>query len=304
MSLAVALTALVTACTEPATTTDDHMADSSIPALDIQGHRGCRGLLPENSIPAFIHALQLGVTTLELDVVISRDSQVLVSHEPWLSSTICQTPAGELVQEGSERTWNMYQMNYEEIRSCDCGSRPHPRFPDQQSMPTYKPLLSEVIDSVQAYLAANNLPQVYYNIETKCQPEGDNIFHPEPEAFTKFLLDVIITKGIKGYAMIQSFDPRTLQVAHRLDPDLPLVLLVEDKQDPQAKIDSLGFVPQVYSPAMELVNEQLRTWSQQLHMKLIPWTVNDTADMQRMIDFGVDGIITDYPDRLLALRKK
>ena len=119
------------------------------PALDIQGHRGARGLMPENTVPSFIHALTLGVTTLELDVVVSRDSQVVVSHEPFLSSTICLSPDGKAIPVEEEKRYNLYQMDYDDIRRADCGSKGNPRFPEQRKMAVAKPLLTEVIDSVE-----------------------------------------------------------------------------------------------------------------------------------------------------------
>lgn len=269
--------------------------------FDIQGHRGCRGLLPENSIAGFLNAIDIGVTTLELDVVISKDSQVLLSHEPWLSSIICKRPDGEDVEEGSESSWNLFQMTYEEIRQCDCGQRPHPRFPEQTLQPSVKPLLSEVFETVEAYLAEKNLPPVSYNIETKSDPRGDDIFHPVPEVFTSLLLDVIIEHQLTNRVMIQSFDPRTLQVARRLEPGMTLVLLVEGEGDPQERIDQLGFVPEVYSPEHVQVTDSLLSWAGEKEMLVIPWTVNEPEDMSRLIDMGVDGLITDYPDRLVNL---
>lgn len=269
--------------------------------LDLQGHRGCRGLLPENSIPAFLHALELGVTTLELDVVVSRDSQVLVSHEPWLSHVICRDPSGAPIAEGSEKVWNLYQMDYATIRDCDCGSRRHPQFPEQQLLPTYKPLLSEVIDSVRDYCQSRQQPLPFFNIETKSQPTGDEIYHPEPQRFVELLLAVIEEKDITDRTYLQSFDPRTLRVARQQAPDIPLVLLVGEPGGPATYLDSLGFVPAGYSPAYPLVDAALVAFCEDKQMQLIPWTVNDPDDMQRMLDLGVDGIITDYPDRLLAL---
>jgi len=269
--------------------------------IDIQGHRGCRGLLPENSIEGFLKAIDIGVTTLELDVVISRDSQVLISHEPWLSSVICKSPTGEDIPENSERDWNLYQMNYEEIRNCDCGQRRHPRFPDQALMHTYKPLLKEVFEKVEAYLKEKDLPPVHYNIETKSHPSGDGIFHPEPEEFTRLLLGIIEQAGLENRVLIQSFDPRTLQCAKKMAPEISLVLLVEGDKDPVARLDELGFVPDVYSPEHVLVTDSLRAWTSEKGMKLIPWTVNELIDMKRLMELGVDGIITDYPDRLVGL---
>lgn len=269
--------------------------------FDIQGHRGCRGLMPENSIQGFLKAIDLGVTTLELDVVISRDSQVLLSHEPWLSSVICKSPTGENIPENSERDWNLYHMNYEEIRMCDCGQRRHPGFPDQVLMRSFKPLLQEVFEQVEAYLKEKNLPPVIYNIETKSDPSRDGIFHPEPELFTSLVLEVIEKKGLEKRVMIQSFDPRTLQAAKKLMPEIQLVLLVEGQKSPESGIEELGFVPEVYSPEYILVTDSLRSWTAEKGMKLIPWTVNEPVDMKRLIDMGVDGIITDYPDRLVRV---
>lgn len=292
----VAGMSLLSACQQSA---DQRNKESRISQdFDIQGHRGCRGLMPENSIAGFLKALDLGVTTLELDVVISRDSQVLVSHEPWLSSIICKSPTGEDIPVGSERAWNLYQMNYEEIKNCDCGQRRNPRFPDQTLTFSYKPLLSDVFESVEAYLLEKNIPPVSYNIETKSEPSRDEIFHPRPEEFTKLVLEVIEENGLENRVMIQSFDPRTLQFAKRLAPDIRLVLLVEGEESPEARLEELGFVPDIYSPEYVLVTDSLRAWTSEKGMKLIPWTVNEPVDMKRMIGIGVDGIITDFPDRL------
>ena len=288
------------ACANPAG--QSSTSPTQMISIDIQGHRGCRGLLPENSLPAFLHAVDLGVHTLELDVVISRDSQVVVSHEPWLSSIICLDPEGNPVEEGSEERWNLYQMDYADIARCDCGSRPHPRFPEQKLQSTVKPLLKDVIARVEAHVAQKGLAPVRYNIETKSDPRGDHVYHPEPETFTRLLVDQIQAAGIASRTTIQSFDPRTLVVARRLAPDMALVLLLESVDEREAKMAELGFSPAVLSPAFEGVDEALVAWCHGQNMKLIPWTVNDTADMRRLMAMGVDGIITDYPDRLLGLK--
>ncbi|RMG30770.1 MAG: glycerophosphodiester phosphodiesterase [Bacteroidetes bacterium] len=271
--------------------------------IDIQGHRGCRGLMPENSIPAFIRAIDLGVNTLELDVVISKDSQVVVSHEPYFSHLICTTPEGQEIQAENERQFNLFQMTYEEIRAFDCGSRPHPRFPGQAKMAVYKPLLTELIDTVETYTHTRGLPAVRYNIETKSSPEGDGVFHPEPATFVKLLMEVIQSKGIEDRCSIQSFDPRTLQVAHQQYPGMELVLLAENQLSVEENLQQLGFTPAVYSPYFKLVDEEVVKFCHTKGMKLIPWTVNEQTDIQRMLELGVDGIISDYPDRVVALVK-
>lgn len=269
--------------------------------VDIQGHRGARGLMPENTIPAFIKALELGVTTLELDVVISRDSQVVVSHEPFLSPTICTAPDGKPIPAAEEKRYNLYQMNYEEIRRADCGSRGNPLFPDQQKMAVSKPLLTDVIDLVEQYLQENNRPPVRYNIETKSSPNGDGVFHPDPAEFVGLLLDVIREKNTTERTIIQSFDVRTLQEAKQMAPNIRQALLVENRRGVQQNIAELGYTPAIYSPPYKLVDQELRAYTRENKMLLVPWTVNKPKAIKRMLRLGVDGIISDYPNRVIEV---
>ncbi len=264
--------------------------------FDIEGHRGCRGLMPENTIPAFIKAVQLGVTTLEMDVVISKDGKVVVSHDPYFSHEFCLGLDGKEITEENEKSYNLYTMTYDSIKKYDCGTKPHPRFPNQQKFNIFKPLLSEVIDSVENYIQQHHLPSVQYNIETKTTPYGDFVFHPAPNVFVEKLLAVIQEKKIKDKVIIQSFDPRTLQVLHKMDTTYTIALLVEDSLGFEAQIKNLGFMPNIYSPDYHLVNFALIAFAKKNNMKVIPWTVETKMDMQKVIDLGVDGIITDYPD--------
>ncbi|QXD14265.1 glycerophosphodiester phosphodiesterase [Rhodocaloribacter litoris] len=269
------------------------------PAFDVQGHRGARGLMPENTIPAFLKALELGVTTLEMDVVISADSQVVVSHEPWFSGLICSLPSGEPVPLSGERSYRIYAMPYAEVARFDCGSRGHPNFPEQRRMKAAKPLLREVIAAAEAYTQAHGLPPVQYNIETKSTPEGDGHFHPPPDVFTRLLYEVVKEAGIADRTILQSFDVRTLQYARAAGLPLRLALLVEARGDPglAANLARLGFTPDIYSPDFRLVDEALVEAVHARGMQLIPWTVNDVEAMRRLKALGVDGLITDYPDR-------
>ncbi len=265
--------------------------------IDLQGHRGARGLFPENSLPGFKAALELGVNTLELDLVISKDSQVLVSHEPWLSEEICLDSAGQQLTEDHRLTYNLYAMDYASIRTYDCGSKPHPRFPQQKKIATYKPLLHEVVDSAETWSQQLKRPLPFYNVEIKRRPVGDSIFHPPVETFVRLVLQTIQEAGIQDRCIVQSFDPQSLQLVNQLAPSLPTALLVENTDGPQANLDQLGFVPNIYSPDHQLVDLDLVQFCVDKQMKLIPWTVNDTAEMSRLLRLGVDGLITDYPDR-------
>ena len=276
----------------------DVRADST-DRFDLQGHRGARGLLPENTIPGFLRALDLGVTTLEMDVAITADSLVVLSHEPWFSSLICSLPSGEPVPEEAEQGYRIFEMAYAEVARFDCGRRGHPLFPEQEPMPAPKPLLRDVIRAAEAYAAERGLPDVRYNIETKARPAWDGLFTPDPETFARLLYDVLVEADVESRATIQSFDPRTLQVARRLDPSLSLALLVAQEQggSMEEHLSALGFTPAIYSPDYRLVDESLIRVAHARGMLVIPWTVNAPEEMARLRELGVDGLITDYPDR-------
>ena len=272
--------------------------------VDVQGHRGARAVYPENSIEGFIYALQQGVTTLEMDVVITKDSQVVLSHEPWMGFEICLDTTGNEISETTQMQYNIYQMNYAEVLQYDCGSKPHPRFPQQQKMKTIKPLLIAVIDTIEKLIAEKNLPKVYYNIETKCLPEGDNIFHPTPEIFSELLLKVVREKQIIERVFIQSFDIRTLQYIHKNYAEIKTVLLIENQKTPEENLKILGYTPTVYSPYYKLVNDSLIAFCNQQNMQLIPWTVNEKKDIEQMLTYKVDGIISDNPAMVIQLLKE
>ena len=273
------------------------------PGFDLQGHRGARGLLPENTIPAFLRALELGVTTLEMDIVITKDSTVVVSHEPWMSGTICSLPSGEPVPLAEQQSYRIFEMTYDEVAQFDCGSRDHPRFPRQQKMKVAKPRLGGVIDAAEAYVREHGLAPIAYNIETKARPQWDGTLTPDPETFTRLLYDVLVETGVKDRTILQSFDVRTLQVGRRLDPSWRLALLIGGENDPglAANLNTLGFTPEIYSPAYLLVDADLIREAHARGMLVIPWTINTLEEMQRLKALGVDGLITDYPDVGAAL---
>lgn len=270
-------------------------------SIDFQGHRGCRGLMPENTIPGFLHALDLGVTTLELDVVITKDHRVICSHEPWYSHEIALDPMGNTIAEADEKNHKIYHLDYAETTNYDVGTKYHPRFPDQKKMPAYKPLLEAVIDSAEAHAKKTNRALPYYNIETKITPAGDGVFHPTPEVFSELILEILYDKGIAERSIIQSFDPRTLQYIRKNHPKIKLALLVENQNSIENNIGGLGFIPDIYSPDFTLVNEETIEFCRQKNMKIIPWTVNELSDMQKLVQLGVDGIISDYPDKFKDL---
>lgn len=262
--------------------------------IDIQGHRGARGLYPENSIEGFLRAIDMGVTTLEMDVVMSGDSQLVVSHEAVMNPAICN--CGTITD-----TINLFKIPYDSIKQFDCGSKFYKRFPEQKKTASYKPLLTTVIDSVEAYIKAKGLKPINYNIETKCEPKGDGIYNPAPDVLANALWAMVKSKGIAERATIQSFDIRTLQWLHTQKAAIDLVLLVEGTENVDSCLKALGFTPAVYSPDFNLLNKDVVDKLHAKGMKVIPWTVNEDRDIRRVAEMGVDGIITDYPNRAIKL---
>ena len=307
------------------------------PTFDVQGHRGCRGLMPENTIPAFLKALDLGVTTLELDVVISKDHQVVVSHEPYFNSAFSISPEGKPVEKKDEKGLVLYQMNYADIKRYDVGANGNPAYPEQQKIKTYKPLLSEVIEQAEAYRKAKNLPVFSYNIELKSEPSEYNKSQPEPATFCELVAKQLNPDRVNpdrvppdrvnpdrvppdrvnpdrvppdrvppDRVIIQSFDFAMLKqwkqgAGAGKYPNVRLAALVENLHSPEKNLAELGFKPDIYSPYFRLMSADKIARMHEQGINVIPWTVNQRDDMVRLKSWGVDGLITDYPDRALGL---
>ena len=269
-----------------------------------QGHRGARGLVPENSIPAFLKALEYEVTTLELDVAVSKDHKIIVSHEPWFSSVIASHPNGEAVTKDEEYDLKLIDMDYATIKSYDCGQRAHPRFPEQELMQVHKPSLEDVVNAVKKYCALKDKPLPYWNIEIKSHPMGDTIFHPLPANFAELLVKELQDWGIYSKTTIQSFDIRPLKYLRNKHPKIALALLVENQDGHEKNLQKLGFIPEIYSCYHKFLDKNVVDSLHQKGMQVIPWTVNEVTRMDTLIEMGVDGIITDYPNRIEAVSKQ
>ncbi len=239
--------------------------------------------------------------TIELDLAVSADGRLIVSHEPWMNSEICRDPAGNVI-EGDGRPFNLYRMTADSIATYDCGSWGHPRFPQQVPMAVHKPVLDEAIAAIEAEAERIGLKPLRYNIETKIQPGWEGEYTPQPDDFARLVHEVVVNSGIRGRAILQSFDERTLIAMKAIDPDMPLALLVENTAGLAANLARLPFKPDIYSPYHLFVHQGLRDSTREMGISLIPWTVNHTSDMRRLLDLGVDGIITDYPDSARILR--
>ncbi|WP_299364620.1 glycerophosphodiester phosphodiesterase family protein [Winogradskyella sp.] len=272
------------------------MSCNSEKEVDIQGHRGCRGLLPENSLPAFEKAIDLGVHTLELDIAITKENEVVVSHEPFMSRTICFNPEGEIIPEDMDMAYNLYEMTHEEIKQFNCGSKFHPIYPEQKKIKTYKPLLSEVFELAKA--KKNNIK---FNIEIKSKPTYYGIYTPHPEAYVKIVLDEIEKYDMFSHVNLQSFDLAILEEIKKQSPKMPVALLIDEDETIKAKLAKLSYQPEIISPYFKLLSQQdIENYQSQGYL-IIPWTINEAKDMKIMLDWHVDGIITDYPDKLIKM---
>jgi len=270
--------------------------------LDIEAHAGGKDLFPGNSIPAFINALRLGVNTLEMDCVISHDSMVVVSHDPFMNHIFMLTPAGKEISKSQEKAYNIFTMPYDSVRQYQLGVKFDPEFPQQKRVKTYKPLLAEVIDSVETYIKKHHLKPVQYNIEVKSYDQVNN-FNPNPEVFVDLIVAVLKQFKIENRVFIQSFDVRPLQYLHSHYPQLKTSYLLSKNNlnTLQQNLEKLGFTPNVLSPEYPMVTPELVKTAKKQKMSVIPWTVDNEADMRKLISFQVDGIITNYPNRLQKL---
>lgn len=289
------------------------------PAVDLQGHRGARGLLPENTLPAFAQALSIGVTTLELDTAVTKDGVIVVSHDATLNPDITRGPDGQWL---ARNDIAIHTLTLAELQQYDVGRiRPRSayarRFPGQQPLDgTRMPKLADVF--ALARRAGNST--VHFNIETKISPEQPQ--HTlSPEDFARALVHLIQTEKLGSRVTIQSFDWRTLQVVQQEAPQIATVYLTAQQswQDNIRAGETSspwtadfhvsrhgGSVPRmvkaaggaVWSPYFGDVNRENLREARDAGLKVVVWTVNDPRDIARMLDLGVDGIISDYPDRL------
>lgn len=275
-------------------------------SFDLQGHRGARGLLPENTIPSFLIALDYEVDTIELDLVVTKDRKLLVSHEPWFHHNISTKPDGTPVSEEEEMNFNIFDMTYDETTAFDVGLRGHHLYPRQQPIPVQKPLLKDAVRAIEEYVSENDLNPVAYNIETKSVPDQYGIMYPYPDEFAGLLADELSELqsefDILSRVIIQSFDPATLIEFRKLMPEIPQAILVNQDEPIEYYMDQLGYTPEIWSPNFRLVTGVIIKQAHDYGMLVIPWTINTVDEMRNLLEMGVDGLITDYPDSAAVLR--
>jgi glycerophosphoryl diester phosphodiesterase len=274
--------------------------------FEIQGHRGCRGLMPENTIPAFKKAIDLGVHTLELDLIISKDKKVVVSHDPFFNPNCTTDPTGKFISK--ENQGNLYKLSYEEIKKYDVGLRGNKDYPEQQKMSVYKPLLEDMIRESEKYAKAKGVKPLKYNIEIKSEEKEYDISQPKVEEFSDLVYQIIIKQLPPERVTLQSFDYNVLkfwhqQIEQKKYKSIALSALIEPMNNNEVRfnLDKLGFKPQIWSPYFVQATEKRVKELHELGIKIIPWTVNKQEDMEKVKALGCDGLITDYPDRAKGL---
>jgi glycerophosphoryl diester phosphodiesterase len=264
-------------------------------AMDIQGHRGARGHLPENTLPSFEKALAFGVTTLELDVGVTRDGVVVVHHDRRLNPDVARGPDGQWVQGPAPA---IHSLTYEQLQRYDVG-RLRPGSEYEQRFPHQVPVDGTRIPRLAEVFALSKT--VRFNIETKIVPEAPDETLP-PQGFARAVILEIEKAGVAPRATIQSFDWRTLRVVEREAPQIGTAYLTSGKDSVPAKVHAAG--GRLWSPEHRDLTPQVLEAARALGLKIVAWTVNDPADIARMLDSRVDGVISDYPDRVVEALKR
>jgi len=265
--------------------------------MDVQGHRGARGHLPENTLPAFQLALDMGVTTLELDTGVTKDGVVVVHHDRRLNPDVARGPDGKWVSAPGP---TIYSLTYAELQNYDVG-RIRPGSEYASRFPNQKPMDGTRIPRLADLFALAGKTKVRFNIETKLLPThaAETV---GPEAFARALLAEIRKAGLERRATIQSFDFRTLKIVEREAPEIETVYLTEAGDSVPQNIKAAG--AKIWSPDFRALTKDTVEEAHRLGLRIVVWTVNDPGDIARMIDWRLDGIISDYPERVLQRLKK
>ena len=259
--------------------------------FDIQGHRGARALYPENSLPGFAFAASIPIQTLEMDLICTAAGEVLVSHEPWLNPEICLGPHGDTLK----APLNLFNWDLETIQSCDCGQLPHPRFSNQRKMSTFKPTLAQVVEKVARVPRPEGMPPVRFNAEIKHKANQVGTHHLTAAEAAQRVLSEIDRLQMTERITIQSFSANVLEAVHEQAPEISTAWLMEDSLTVVEALNLLSFLPNIYSPNHMLLSREEIAQAHAMGVAVIPWTVNDAHRMVELINWGVDGLITDDP---------
>jgi glycerophosphoryl diester phosphodiesterase len=266
-------------------------------AIDVQGHRGARGHLPENTLPSFELALSMGVSTLELDTGVTKDGVVVIHHDRRLNPDLARGPDGKWVEAPAP---TIRSLTFAELQRYDVG-RLRPGSQYEKNFPSQKPLDGTRIPRLSDLLEAARGSAVRFNIETKLAPEA-----PEetlgPEAFARAVIREVRKAGLMARTTIQSFDWRTLKVVEREAPDIATAYLTSAKDSEPSRVRKAR--ARIWSPNFQALSPEVVASARSMGLSIVPWTVNQPADIARVLELQVDGIISDYPDRVIEELKR
>ena len=250
----------------------------------VHGHRGARAVLPENTLPAFEYAISVGADMLELDLAVTKDNVLVVSHDPAINRKVCKGPEGES---------RIRFLTLAEVKAFDCGAVANPEFPKQKAVPgTRIPTFEEV-------LALAPKGSFGFNVETKVDPKKPEL-SPDPETFSKQVVEAVRKSGLEKRVVVQSFDFRTLKAIRKIAPEIRLCALYGGLPKDLVKISAeAGGVPMV-APHHLLVSKGKVKKAHEKGLRVIPWTPNTPGAWDKMIKAGVDEIITDDPEALIV----
>ena len=260
----------------------------------LQGHRGFRGRFPENSVEAARAAIHLGVDALELDVVVSADGKIIVSHEPYMCHTLCLKPDGSAISEAESKELNLFKMSAGEIAKYSYGTLPYTKFPEQAKTACHKLELTAFCEQL---MGAEEMYIPQLTIELKSSEKTDQVYHPAPSKYIDAFLKCVDQIDERWPIAVQSFDLRLLKELDRRGVELPLIALNDNAElDVDALCEQLNFIPDGYGPHYDLVNAELVNDCAELGIDLSVWTVNELKEAERLFGLGVRNFITDYPD--------
>ena len=274
---------------------------SGTKTIDLQAHRGGAGLMPENTFSSMKNALDLKINTLEMDLQISSDGQVVVSHDNYFHPRCAIRPDGTLVQPEDPKEY-IHTMPYDSIAKYEVGLRPTEQWPEKQLVSEHVPLASELLDFTEQYARDNGLPLPGYNIEIKSkQGEGEGTLWPEYKEFCDTCIPILLSKNLGERLVVQTFDARSMEYIHEKWPEISLSYLTKKDPDIESILSSLSFTPAWWSPNYSAVTPENVAYCHSLGIKVVPWTVDEPEDIRRMAECGVDAIISNYPDRLIEI---
>ena len=255
------------------------------PEIAVIAHRGGAGLYPENTIAAMLNAVNIGIGDLEFDLHVTKDSLVVVSHDPYLK--------------GYEKQYPIYANTYAELAKLTIGDKADKKFPGRKNVAQHIPLATELIDSVEAYCHRHNLPPVKYTIEIKSAEKKDGTLSPDYKTFTDLCVRALASRSLGSRLLLQSFDVRTLKYVHKRWPNIRLLYLVDKSVGSYDEaMRRLGFTPYAISPDFPVINAEFVEKAKADGMRVIPYTVDTEDEAVKMKEAGVDAIITNYPDRM------